>query len=71
MGRTSSEAKNKYNAKAYDRITLVVPKGCKGQIQDYAAQRGESVNALLNRLLAEAMQKDGIRYQWPPKKEKE
>lgn len=27
MGKTSSAVKNKYNAKAYDRINLTMPKG--------------------------------------------
>ena len=31
-GKTSAAAKNRYNAKAYDRITLLVPKGSKEQI---------------------------------------
>lgn len=27
MGNSSTKAKNKYNAKSYDRIGLVLPKG--------------------------------------------
>lgn len=71
MGRTSSASKNKYNAKAYDRLTLLVPKGKKAVIQDYAAQKDGSVNALFNRLLTEEMRRNGIEYEWPPKNEKE
>ena len=44
-------ANNKYSAKAYDRINLAVPKGRKQLIEDMAAQRGGSVNALVNALL--------------------
>ena len=51
MSRTSSEVKNRYNAKAYDRITTVVPKGRKMDVEAFADQRGISVNALINSLL--------------------
>ena len=37
-GRTSAASHNKYNAKAYDRINLVVRKGQKEQIQEYIAK---------------------------------
>lgn len=59
MGKTSTTAKDKYNAKAYDDIRLRVPKGQKEVIQAYAEQQGESLNGFLNRLIAEAMGKDG------------
>ena len=36
MGKTSSAVKNKYNAKAYDRINLTMPKGKKEVIQNHA-----------------------------------
>ena len=58
--RTSSTAKNKYNAKAYDRILLVVPKGRKKEITAYVERLKKekpelysklSVNDLINRLL--------------------
>lgn len=51
MGKTSSTVKNRYNAKAYDRIQLVVPKGRKADIDAYVKTRGESVNGLINALL--------------------
>ena len=41
--------------KRYDRIQLVVPKGRKNDIDEYAKTRGESVNGLMNTLLREAM----------------
>ena len=59
MGKTSTTAKDKYNAKAYDDIRLRVPKGQKEVIQAYAEQQGESLNGFLNRLIIEAMGKDG------------
>lgn len=51
MSRTSSEVKNRYNAKAYDRITTVVPKGRKIAVEAFAEKKGVSVNALINSLL--------------------
>ena len=39
MGKTSSAAKNKYNAKTYDRITIIVPKGDKANIAAYADRK--------------------------------
>lgn len=50
-GRTSAASHNKYNAKAYDRVNLVVPKGQKEQIQEYAKERGMSLNAYINNLI--------------------
>ena len=51
MGKTSSAVKNKYNAKAYDRINLTMPKGKKEVIQNHAEERGESTNAFINRAI--------------------
>lgn len=51
MGKTSSTVKNRYNAKAYDRIQIVVPKGRKAAVEAHAASKGKSVNGLVNGLL--------------------
>ncbi len=51
MGKTSAAAKNKWNDKAYDRINLIVPKGEKERIRKVAEKNGESVNALINRVV--------------------
>lgn len=59
MGKTSTTAKDKYNAKAYDDIRLRVPKGQKEVIQAYAEQQGESLNGFINRIIAEAVGKAG------------
>ena len=48
--RARIEANNRYNAKAYDRINVAVPKGRKN---------GESVNGFVNRAINETMQRDG------------
>lgn len=44
MAKTSAAVKNRYAAKAYDRIPIVVPKGQKATIQAAAQAAGESVN---------------------------
>lgn len=44
MGRTSAAVKNRYNEKAYDRITIVVPKGQKSTVEAAAKREGDSVN---------------------------
>ena len=53
-------ANNKYNAKAYDRINIAVPKGMKDTIKTHASEHGESINAFLNRAIAETLQRDKV-----------
>jgi uncharacterized FlgJ-related protein len=48
---------NQFNANAYDRINLTVPKGKKDEIKAHAESRGESVNAYIWRLIQEDMKK--------------
>lgn len=58
MGTARTKANNKWNAKAYDRINLTVPKGQKDVIKAHAENHGESVNGFINRAIAEAAEKD-------------
>ena len=51
MGKTSSEVKDRYNAKAYDEMKIRVPKGQKQAVEAHAKSKGESVNGLVNALL--------------------
>lgn len=44
-------ATNKYMAKAYDSLRIVVPRGRKADIEQYAQDHGESINGLVGRLL--------------------
>jgi predicted HicB family RNase H-like nuclease len=48
---------NQFNAQAYDRINLTVPKGEKARIKAHAEARGESVNGYINRLIEEDMKR--------------
>ena len=55
QGKSSTRAKNKYNAANYDSLRIVVPKGRKTEIETFAAAQNESVNGLVNKLLRQAM----------------
>ena len=55
QGKSSTRAKNKYNAANYDSLRIVVPKGRKNEIEIFAAAQNESVNGLVNKLLRQAM----------------
>lgn len=48
------EATARYNKKAYDRIDLVVKKGQRQIIKDFAASQGKS----LNRFICDAIEKE-------------
>lgn len=50
------EATARYNKKAYDRIDVVVPKGKREAIKDFAASRGLSMNKFINDAIDQAMQ---------------
>lgn len=52
------EANNRYNAKAYDRINIAVPKGQKDIIKAHAESKGESINGFVNRAIDETMQRE-------------
>ncbi len=58
MGKTSAAVKNRYAAKAYDRIQLVVKKGKKDEIKAFAERRGYTVNGFVNEAIDEKMQRD-------------
>ena len=45
--KTSTASKNKYNAKAYDRLNVVVKKGMKPLIKELAENMDMSTNALI------------------------
>ena len=63
-GTAQTRAKNKYNAKAYDRIALQVKKGRKETLKAHAEQHGESLNGFINRAIDEAMERsNGTRQQ--------
>ncbi len=50
-GNSQTRAKNKYNAKNYDSLRIVVVKGGKAIIKQYTDKEGKSINGLVNELL--------------------
>ena len=59
---SQKEATARYNKKAYDRINVIVKKGQRQIIKDFAARQGKS----LNRFIC-----DAIEYQMNKEKETE
>ena len=50
------EATARYNKKAYDRIDLIVPKGKRQIIKDFAKSKGKSTNTFINDAIDTAME---------------
>jgi len=57
-GKSSTKAKNKYNAANYDNLRIVVPKGKKELIKTHAESQGESINGFVNRAIEETIKHD-------------
>lgn len=57
MGYTEAQkqATARYNKKAYDRIDVIVPKGKRKVIQDFAKKQGLSTNKFINEAINKAM----------------
>lgn len=53
-----TDYKNKWQKENVDRVNLIMPKGQKAKIQDYAKSRGESLSGFINRAIAETMERD-------------
>ena len=56
--KPSTAAKNQYNAKAYDRLNVVVSKGRKAELQAHAEEHGESLNGFIVRAVDETIERD-------------
>lgn len=59
MSKTSAEVKNRYNAKAYDRISYSVKKGDKERYSQEAKKRGMSLNAFISMCVEQYIKHDG------------
>ena len=57
LGYTEAQkqATARYNKKAYDRIDIIVPKGKRKVIQDFAKKQGKSTNKFINEAIDKAM----------------
>ena len=59
MSKTSSKVKNTWNAKAYDRVAVNVPKGTKERLKEHAQIKDDgSINTFINRAIAETIERD-------------
>ena len=58
MGKTSSQVKDRYNAKAYDNFLVRVPKGKKEDIAAHAQAKGESLNKYVTTAIDERVRRD-------------
>lgn len=56
MSKTSTEVKNRWNAKAYDQLSLRVKKGEKEIIKAFAESKGKSLNQFVTELIYKEMQ---------------
>lgn len=59
-GKSQTRAKNKYNAKTYDNLRIVVPKGKKDVIKAFAESKGKSINGFVNEAIDEKMKRDSL-----------
>lgn len=57
--KAQQEATSRYNKKAYDRIDLIVPKGKRRIIAEFAAAHGKSTNKFINEAIDKAMKESG------------
>ena len=55
---SQKEATARYNKKAYDRIDVVVKKGQRQVIKDFAAKQGKSLNRFILDAIEYQMSKD-------------
>lgn len=50
-------ANNRYNAKAYDRINIAIPKGMKEQVRAAATSSGKSLNTYIKMAILAEMRR--------------
>lgn len=55
MSEARKKANEKYNAKAYDQVKIIMKKGQREQVKEFAKSRGLSLNAYINKLIADDM----------------
>lgn len=55
MSEARKKANEKYNAKAYDQVKIIMKKGQREQVKEFAESRGMSLNAYINKLIADDM----------------
>lgn len=59
MGKKSTATKNAWNAKNYDQVRLIVPKGRKDKLKNHAQKQGDkSLNSFINRAIDNQIERD-------------
>ena len=58
ISKAQQASVNKYVKSNYDRINVTMPKGRRDIIKAHAEARSESVNAFINRAIAETIERD-------------
>ena len=58
MSKSHIAASNRYNLKSYDRLQTYIAKGQKDILKSHADSMGESLNAFVNRAIAETVERD-------------
>lgn len=58
MGNSQTKAKNKYNAKVYDRISLSIKKGKKDEWREEAEKQGISLNAFIEQAVNQKIEQE-------------
>ena len=51
MPKKQTQWTRAFNEKAYDRISITIPKGRKSDVDAHAKSKGKSINGLVNALL--------------------
>ena len=59
VSKAQIKATAKYEAKAYDKTLIRLPKGRLDEIRAHIEPAGESLNGFINRAIMEAMERDG------------
>ena len=58
ISKAQQRAVTKYDAKAYDKTLLRLPKGKLDIVKAHATAHSESVNGFINRAITETMERD-------------
>lgn len=58
LSEARKKANEKYNAKAYDQVKVLVKKGEREQLKAHAEKQGESLNGFINRAIKETIEND-------------
>ena len=60
LSEAKKRANRKYNEKAYDQLKIIVKKGERDKIKNYAESIGKSLNGYINDLIVTDMERNGV-----------